>query len=357
VWHFRKVIDGTLYNKSTGFDELKLAVAWSEDFVKATREGNLGWDSRGIPTVKEFFDTKGRDTTYDKWILPFVKAHAHIKITQITNDTCRAWIATRLSTVTHFKRPFSPNTVRTECAWLRAFFSRAVGARRFLRENPWAMAHPDDKVKVPKGPPRDRKLEIEEEPDFLAALDTLNPMVGRMARIVISSGLRRGEICGLQPAMILRGALHLPEWLTKGNKPRTVPVVPEILAMLEAQRVLRGLDARAGGPDARTQDRLFPINQQYFAEVFQKACRAARIAPTLTPHDLRRTYASRMAFKVPPKVLMLLMGHSDLKVTMAHYVDVKEAQLLAVVTSAGRILAGDGRTADVHQVCTDAETR
>jgi integrase len=96
----------------------------------------------------------------------------------------------------------------------------------------------------------------------------------------------------------------------------------------------------SGGAGRRSEDRLFPIDMEYFGEVFQKACARARIRPTITPHDLRRTYASRMAHKVIPKVLQLLLGHSDIKVTMEHYVDVKEAELAAAVARVGNPIEG-----------------
>jgi integrase len=327
-----------LINETTGFANIEDAKRWAEDRVRALREGNLGWNPKHVPTVQTLFDTRIK-TPYDDRLEPFVAAHAQIKVTQITPETCKAWIATRLAMNSKFGRPFSPGTIRTECAWLRAFFNQAVGTRKWLRENPWSMVDKRSKVKLPRKSVRERILRIDEQPELLAALGgaggPLSSMIERMAKIILGSGLRRHEICCLQPAMVHHGALHLPEWLTKGKKARTVPVGADVLALIETQRLERTLDPRS-------QDRLFPIDEDYFSEAIRKACAAAQIEPPITPHDLRRTYASRMAFKVPVKVLALLMGHSDssVKILMAHYTQVDEEKIAAMVASVGSPIAG-----------------
>jgi integrase len=349
IWYWRRKIHGVPYNESTTFTDLKDAIRWADDKVEAIKYGNMGWSAKGIPTVKEYYDARPaylkdgrpRNPDYDRQLLPFVEAHARVKLNQITFETCRAWIAKRLTTDTQYGVPFSPGTVRTECSHLRAFFNRAVGtgAKKCLRENPWRVADPDDRVKLPKKAIATRKLETEEQPEFLAALGSVGSVYARsgelerLAKIVLGSGLRREEICFLRSENVHHGAIHVPADIAKWGKPRTVPVGADVLALIDQQRAARGLEKKS-------EARLFEIPPVYLDELFLKASRAAQLKPTISPHDLRRTYASRMSFKVPPKVLQLLMGHADIKTTMDHYVDVKKAQVASVVAAAGSPIDG-----------------
>jgi integrase len=50
------------------------------------------------------------------------------------------------------------------------------------------------------------------------------------------------------------------------------------------------------------------------------ACVAARITPVATFHDLRHTYASRLAMRgVPMGVIAAQLGHADTRMTERHY--------------------------------------
>ena len=54
----------------------------------------------------------------------------------------------------------------------------------------------------------------------------------------------------------------------------------------------------------------------------------------MTPHGLRKTFCSNLARqKVHPKVAQILMGHSDISLTMRVYTEVEEDQLVNAVNS------------------------
>jgi integrase len=44
-------------------------------------------------------------------------------------------------------------------------------------------------------------------------------------------------------------------------------------------------------------------------------------------HDLRRSFGTRWARRVPTSVLMILMRHESIETTMAYYVDLDAAEL------------------------------
>jgi integrase len=338
VWYFRRRIEGVLINESTKFVDLEDARKWAEDRVKAQRYGDLGWATKTMPTVKQFYESVPRKPHDQSRLVPFVEAHKNERLNQITSTMCEAWIVTRLSVIRESRdrrkrsqvgRKYKGGTIRTECARLRAFFELAVGAKGFLRENPWK------RVKLPKKSIRTRVLRAgDEQTRFLAALKDIDPMLERLARFVIGSGLRLAEFSGLRPCDVYDGEVHVQEEFAKGKSPRSVPVLPEILAILDEQREARGLHERS-------LDTYFGITSPpNLSRDFLTACKAAGIMPKITPHDLRRTYGTRMAFVVPPKVLQALMGHKDIQTTLEHYTHVEHSQLAALVHSARSVLLG-----------------
>lgn len=176
----------------------------------------------------------------------------------------------------------SANTVRIELALLSHLFTVAASDWGMPLVNPVKLAR---KPKLPRG--RDRRLDPKpdedgrtEEDRLLAACNAsksryLEPIV----RIAIETGMRRGEILGLQWKLIdlQHGTAHLPE--TKNGDSRTVPLSPEAIRVLSA--LPRSIDGR-----------VFPIGESGFVHTFQRACEKARITG-LTFHDLRHEATSR----------------------------------------------------------------
>lgn len=66
---------------------------------------------------------------------------------------------------------------------------------------------------------RIRWITDEEEPQLLSLL---SPEVSVLTRVAIATGMRRGELLGLEPKQVERGWVHL--WKTKTKVPRSVPI-------------------------------------------------------------------------------------------------------------------------------------
>lgn len=104
-----------------------------------------------------------------------------------------------------------------------------------------------------------------------------------------------------------------------------VPLVPRLLEVLVEHRMDLALDHGPAFPtrdgNAMTTDgvraRLVTIRDR--ANELLEATGRAPIAH-LTPHTLRRTFASILAVSnVPPRRAMYLLGHADAKFTMSVY--------------------------------------
>ena len=131
-----------------------------------------------------------------------------------------------------------------------------------------------------------------------------------MIRFAALSGLRRGELLGLQPNQIRDGLLAL-DTATKSGRPRGIPL-PAQAAAIARKRLPWGVT----GPALRKR--------------YQRARTAAGMAHVRW-HDLRHTYASWLVQAGQPLTAVRdLLGHSTLSVT-SRYAHLAPAHLREAV--------------------------
>ena len=80
------------------------------------------------------------------------------------------------------------------------------------------------------------------------------------------------------------------------------------------------------------------------------ACKVAKIAPAITFHELRHTYASTLINEgVELPVISKLLGHADTRITMRHYAHLADATLRAAVAKLPKFEApGDRKVAAIR---------
>ena len=147
---------------------------------------------------------------------------------------------------------------------------------------------------------------------------------------LILAGLRVSELCGLDgPHVDLAAArLRVPRSATKSDAgERNVPIVPTL-----EKRLIEHRERYPNGPGrpafpTRNGTRQNPdnIRSRILAPIRDRANRLLEADGRLpiahmTPHTLRRTFASILAVcDVPPRRAMYLMGHTDPTLTLAVY--------------------------------------
>jgi integrase len=147
---------------------------------------------------------------------------------------------------------------------------------------------------------------------------------------LLLAGLRASELCGLdgEHLDLAGGRLRVPREVTKTDAgERLIPLLPALRERLGEHRA-----AHAGGLGqpafaTRTGRRNTPNNvlNRVIVPAREKANEllAAQGRPPiahLTPHTLRRTFASLLAVcNVPPRRAMYLLGHTDAKLTLSVY--------------------------------------
>lgn len=86
------------------------------------------------------------------------------------------------------------------------------------------------------------------------------------------------------------------------------------------------------GPAAR--DRL---SRQNLPRGFQALRRRAGV-PHCTFHDLRKSFCTNLAGRVPLPVVQELAGHADIRTTRRHYLQVRDEQVVAARPAVDKVL-------------------
>ena len=187
---------------------------------------------------------------------------------------------------------------------------------------------------------------------------------------LILGGLRVSELCGLDgPHLdIAGGRLRVPRSATKSDAgERDIPIVPALRQGLTEHRTEYPSGQGEPAFPTRNGTRQHPDNvrARILAPIRERAneqLEAEGLLPIghMTPHTLRRTFASMLAVcDVPPRRAMYLMGHTDPTLTLAVYqqvlnmgkgaVELLEQTLGCTLAEARAIYNGEARAAEVDE--------
>ena len=140
--------------------------------------------------------------------------------------------------------------------------------------------------------------------------------------------MRRGEVAALtwhaidfdREVIVIDRSWSGP---TKSGKPRVVPLAPELAAQLKRWRLqtggtLRDLVVRVERVhvvDGERETKLEGLTEDVLlAKLTRRACKAAGIEP-ITFHQLRHTFATMVAERMPLPAVKELLGHADITTT------------------------------------------
>lgn len=149
------------------------------------------------------------------------------------------------------------NTIRLDLALISHLFETA--------RKDWGMEsliNPAKNIKLPAGSKqRDRRLQVDEQAFLLEALQNSSQPISRyITELAIETGMRQGEILGLDWENIdfKKSTIFLAD--TKNGESRTVPLSSKAVAVLNS--IARPIE---GG-------RLFSLSQDRLIRTFQRAC-------------------------------------------------------------------------------------
>jgi|CXWL01.1.fsa_nt_gi integrase len=142
-------------------------------------------------------------------------------------------------------------------------------------------------------------------PEIGLLLAAAHPRIAPILTCALHTGMRRGEILGLQweNVNLEQGVLYIVK--SKSGKPREIPISPQLGGLLLS------LGPRKAGP-------IFEIPIITLRRMFDRAIKAAKVTP-LRFHDLRHTFASHFVMRTGDlPSLQQLLGHFSLKMTQRY---------------------------------------
>jgi integrase len=193
---------------------------------------------------------------------------------------------------------------------------------------------------------RERILADSEVPKFWQAFDALDPVRGAALKAILLTGQRPGEIANMRVEHIVDGWWTMPGeasevWPgTKNKNSNRVWLSRPLQALLAVGGDATGyvFPSERGGPLSKLDDAMREI------------CKTLKIEPSVTPHDLRRTFGSMVtALGKGRQAMDRILNHADSSVGSIydrHSYAVEDQQIMESVTA--RILAlVEGRPAKV----------
>ena len=203
------------------------------------------------------------------------------------------------------QRKASANRILTA---LKAPLNHAFRTGRVPSDDAWRRVAPFKRADAPKV----RYLLADETGRLLNACDEdFRPVV--LAALL--TGCRYGELITLKVSDFDpdNGTVYIAA--PKGGKPRHVPLTDEGRRWFEQWTAGKSGDALIlARPDGESWGRSHQTRRMV------EACKAARINPPISFHDLRHTYGSALASAgVPLQMIADALGHADTRMTSRHY--------------------------------------
>jgi site-specific recombinase XerD len=223
-----------------------------------------------------------------------------------------------------FAAKYSPATVNLTLCAMRGVFKAAWRLEQ-IDGNTYQMLKSVESIKGFRLPPG-RSMTEEETNRLRAAFEKVSGPYGAMLRgltaVMLGAGLRREEVCKL-PVGSLRGRkLHV---IGKGNKERAIPLTPRNLDHFrEWQSIRKGFGIQLNWEFFRVTKNGFVHDKPFSTDAFYNLVTSwgpiisgsADDPARITPHDFRRTYATRLLEKgVDVLLVQKLLGHEKTETT------------------------------------------
>ncbi len=210
-------------------------------------------------------------------------------------------------------------------------------ALKYAVQLQYMSTNPAESVK----PPRKNKTNIQVLSDVQVKL-LLQEVIGKPVflpvYIALTTGMRRGEVCGLQLDdidldnekftvrycyQLAAGELKLWPLKTDGSR-RSIPMLPGTKKVLQNYFDQRNINKEAC-PGYKESTFLciwpdgHPLDPDYVYKSFKKACKKLNF-PEFRFHDLRHTHATMLLRQgVHPKIVSERLGHTRVNITLDTY--------------------------------------
>lgn len=371
---------------------LKLKAAWDEEAKDKYGNNKNAADARKItfaqfvtdhwmkdhvlpshtPNSIEFFEY-----TSNKAIEYFGKKK---KLQDIDTEAVKRYLNYLRSTPTDEGTPFSSTSQKH-------FFGTLRNILRYAKRMHYIQSDPTEDLNQKEKPHREKKqidfLRTADAVRFLDCLEQESLFWQALLNLLLITGLRRGEVCGLQwqdldverlELSIVRnvtldkkkkGAFNVGK--TKNGESRIVPISSRIMSLLTALEAKQKEDFQLPEeediePEAfifcNVEDRFKPVRPDSVTTWVKRFVKKNDL-PDVSPHDLRHS-AAALALEAGTnlKAIQELLGHADPETTMKYYAGITEEAKRRSIEGTEDILfkkkkpdgkSGDGQQAEEKQ--------
>jgi integrase len=228
----------------------------------------------------------------------FVRFYGNKKLSEINTEDIDLYKKIRLS------EGIKQNTLARELQVIRNMFNHAEKRNNFFGKNPVRES----------GIPQinDKKERVLTHIEQRSLLDASPKHLKDVIQIALNTGMRRGEILGLQWKWIDfdENLIHLPHTHTKTQTSRKIPVNEIVRKILLERKLLSGGNIFVFPSEESKTGHL-----EWLKRSFTTACKVAKIE-NLRFHDLRHSAATRLIESgIPLHAVARLLGHSTVRVT------------------------------------------
>ena len=331
-----KVPEGITEKKARKEAQIQ-ADSFEKEWLKRFEAENKTLKSQKI-TLQEFIDTiwlpsltgNYRPTTieFKKDISKVIK-HSFLgkkKIQNINNTDIEIYFKKQ-------KIKYSPKTLRHHHSTLNLIFKDAI-KNNMITTNP---------IKdIETLPIKRRKVDAfskTESVDFIEMVNTKPLRLKLMYHLLLTTGLRRGELYGLRWSDIIfeekilivnlnvtyaGGKINIGDAKTPAGECRVIPITNSVIELLKGFQK----EEQDKYPILKNTDFLFhsenqtniPQNPQYLTKRMRKDLAKLNL-PKMSPHDLRHTCASLLIqYGADIKSVQDILGHADAGTTLNYYV-------------------------------------
>ena len=287
-------------------------------------------DERWLPHQKDVKENRESTLTFYEQILKVMRPHFDpLRMQEINAQHVTQYLSFLKNTYrTAQSKPLSPKTIRHHYRVLSVIFKYALKVECIS-------VNPLDKVDVPKIP--QHKVDAMTKGDvleFIRAIENLPLRQRLMYTLLLTTGLRRGELFGLQwgDVDLANGVLFVRRNVTNTygrgiaiGEPKTemgtraLPLTAKAVEFLTQYRV-----------EENPTDDVFlfhaadslhqPQDPTYITKHMRKFMKRMRL-PAMSPHDLRHTCATLLLQSgADIKSVQDLLGHADASTTLNFYV-------------------------------------
>ncbi len=232
----------------------------------------------------------------------------------------------------YIDRGKSKATIRNYLSPLRTAYSQAIDDGLVSRNPAGKLGK---LLKNAKTPAQEmRPLSRQETNILLGTAKTKTPLIYPLLFCAVRTGLRRGELIGLQWGdvdlegrylLVRRAVVRSKVGLPKSNKIRRVDLSSQLCAELVARREVRELEAMSNGQTLRLDEPVFlsPMgfrwDERNLEKPWYQVLKASGIR-RVRLHDLRHTFASQLIEQgAHPKYIQEQLGHASITMTMDTY--------------------------------------